>query len=128
MKKLSIGVVAACLLVPALASAHDEECTNRDEANEHIGWVMDAVDSADYFKRGKLDLDSRDEKGMWIKAEAAKAYVAEHKYADAIGKLDDIVTKVTDLLDAPKEKIDEMGGEAILATTIDAIYCVGDLQ
>lgn len=128
MKKISLGIFAACLLLPALASAHNEECTNRDQANEHIGMVKDAVDSADYFKRGKLDSDSKDEKGMWIKAKAAEAYVAEHKYADAIGKLDDIVTKVTDLLDAPKEKIDAMHGEAILDLTMDAIYCVSDLQ
>ena len=65
---------------------------------------------------------------MWSKAMAAESYVAEHKYADAIGKLDDIVTKVSDLLDAPKEKIHAMDGEAILDLTMDAIYCVSDLQ
>ena len=128
-KTLALGVaVALATVMPGLASAHEEECTTRDQANEHIAWVKDAVDSADYYRRGKLDYDSRDEKGMWTKAMAAEAYVAEHKYADAIGKLDDIVTKVTGLLDAPKQKIDEIGGEAILAAALDTIYCVGDLQ
>jgi len=128
-KQMALGVaVALAIVMPGLAGAHDEECANRDQANEHIGWLKDAIDSAEYFRRGSVDPNSRDEQGMWAKALAAEAYVAEHKYADAIGKLDDIVTKVTDLLAAPKQKIDEMGGEAILDTAMDAIYCVSDLQ
>lgn len=128
MKNLILGVAAACMLMPLMASAHDEECANRDQANEHIGLLKEAIDNASYYERGKLDLNSRDEQGMWSKAMAAESYVAEHKYADAIGKLDDIVTKVSDLLDAPKEKIHAMDGEAILDLTMDAIYCVSDLQ
>ena len=128
-KTIVLGAaVALAAVMPGLAGAHEDKCMNRDQANEHIGWVKDAVDSADYYRRGRLDTNSRDEQGMWTKAMAAEAYIAEHKYADAIGKLDDIVTKVTGLLDAPKQKIDEIGGEAILAQAMDAIYCVRDLQ
>ena len=123
MKNLIVGVAAACLLMPVVASAHDGTCVSRGEAEAHIANALDAIEATSFYgKRGK------DQSGLVSKALAAKSYVADHKYSDAISKLDDIVTKVTSLLDAPKEKIDALGGELIVDTTIDAMYCVSDLQ
>ena len=123
MKNLIVGVAAACLLMPVVARAHDDTCVSRGEAEAHIANALDAIEATSFYgKRGK------DQSGLVSKALAAKSYVADHKYSDAISKLDDIVTKVTSLLDAPKEKIDALGGELIVDTTIDAMYCVSDLQ
>lgn len=123
MKNLIVGVAAACLLMPVVASAHDATCVSRGEAVAHIADTLDAIGTTGFYgKKGK------DQSGLVSKALAAKSYVADHKYSDAISKLDDIVTKVTGLLDAPKEKIDALGGEMIVDLTIDAMYCVGDLQ
>ena len=123
MKNLILGVTAACMLMPLMASADDTTCVSRGEAEAHIALVVDAIGATGFYgKKGK------DQSGLVSKALAAKSYVADHKYSDAISKLDDIVTKVTGLLDAPKEKIDALGGELIVDTTIDAMYCVSDLQ
>ena len=123
MKNLILGVTAACMLMPLMASADDTTCVSRGEAEAHIAAVSDAIVGTGFYgKRGK------DQSGLISKALAAKSYVTDHKYSDAISKLDDIVTKVTNLLDAPKEKIDALGGELIVDTTIDAMYCVSDLQ
>ena len=123
MKNLILGVEAAFLLMPLMASADDATCVSRGEAEAHIADVSEAIAATSFYgKRGK------DQSGLLSKAMAANAYVKDHKYSDAISKLDDIITKVTGLLDAPKEKIDALGGELIVDTTIDAMYCVGDLQ
>lgn len=127
MKK--IGVIVACLLLPLYAFAHDGECAGRDEAVEHIQTVESAIRSARFVGNPRKNKGGDFEKSNLLgKALAAKSYVLDHKYSDAISKLDDIVTKVSSLLDASKEKVDAYDGEHIVDATIDAMYCVGDLQ
>jgi len=129
MKVFKIGVIAASLLLPLYAAAHDGECVERDAAITHIETVESAISGARFVGNPRKDKGGDFEKDNLLgKALAAKSYVMDHKYSDAISKLDDIITKVTSLLDAPKEKVDAYDGEYIVDMTIEAMYCVGDLQ
>jgi hypothetical protein len=122
-----VAIVMA-LLMTGLAQANDEKCIDpMVDGGGHLKAVEDAILRAT-FTSGRKSTVNVDQANLLSKKEAAWSKVLEGSYGDAVGKLDDIVTKVSDLLNAPKEKIDTTGGENILVATDDAIRCVIDLQ
>ena len=131
MNRIKIGVLAATLLLPLYAAAHDGKCAGRDDAVEHITTVESAISNARFVGNpspNKKKGGDFERSNLLGKALAAKSYVLGHEYPDAMGKLDDIVTKVSSLLDAAKEKVDAYDGQYIVDMTIEAMYCIGDLQ
>ena len=66
-----------------------------------------------------------DQSNLLAKLEAAGAKVQLGKPADAVDKLDDISTKVTELVSAPKPKLAD--GSGITTAVVGAIACVGKL-
>ena len=121
------SAIVAALLMAGLVQANDEKCTDlMVDGGAHMQALEKAIMGAT-FTSGKRSV-SADQANLISKKEAAWSKLLESSYGDAVGKLDDIVTKVTDLLNAPKQKIDETGGENILLATDDAIRCVIDLQ
>lgn len=126
-----VAIVAA-LLMTGLAQANDEKCVDpMVDGAKHLVDVEAAILGATFplVKGPKWSSTiNADQANLLSKQSAAWSYVADGKYSDAVSKLDDIVTKVSDLLNAPKEKINQAGGESILVATDDAIRCVIDLQ
>lgn len=122
------SAIVAALLMAGLVQANDEKCTDpMVDGGAHMQALEKAILGAT-FTAGKKWTVSPDQANLISKKEAAWSKVIDSSYGDAVGKLDDIVTKVTDLLNAPKEKIDGAGGQNILLATDDAIRCVIDLQ
>jgi hypothetical protein len=94
----------------------------------HINDLKTYISESDGFVTNKKFSVSRDQVGLEAKAVAALSKALEEKYGDSIGKLEDMMAKVSDLLDAPKTKLDEGAGDDILYLTELAYNCVLDVQ
>jgi len=131
IRKVLMVVAASCVMLPFTASAQDDMCSTNSDALDHVGYVIDAIagttfyDNANHPRKKKFPYTAD---LLVAKAMSAKAYINDHKYSDAVSKLENIVSTVTKLLDASKEKIDAYGGKLILDKSMEAIYCVVDLQ
>ena len=130
IRKAVMVLATSCVMLPFTAGADDGACDNNGDAGTHIAAVITAIGATEFYENPKhpkkkipytADL-------LEAKAMAAQAYVNEHKYSDAVSKLEGIVSNVSKLLDAPKEKIDAYSGGELLDRSMEAIYCVVDLQ
>jgi hypothetical protein len=130
IRKAVMVLATSCVMLPFTAGAHDGSCDKNDDAGKHIAAVITAIGATTFYENPKhpkkkipytADL-------LEAKAMAAQAYVNDHKYSDAVSKLEDIVSNVSKLLDASKEKIDAYSGGELLDRSMEAIYCVVDLQ
>jgi hypothetical protein len=130
ISKIAMAVTMSCIMVPFTASAHDEQCSTNDAALEHVGYVIDAIAETTFYENPKHPKKKSPYTAdlLEAKAMAAQAYVNDHKYSDAVSKLEGIVSNVSKLLDAPKEKIEAYSGSELLDRSMEAIYCVVDLQ
>lgn len=133
IRKLLMVSATAFLVMPVAAVAHDDatkDCESKSEALADIAAVEEAITWARFAtKKGKPPgTEPVDRTRLLAKAGVAEAYVNEYKYADASSKLDDIITKVTSMLeDEKKKKIDPDDGDVIITRTMHAMYCVIDL-
>lgn len=62
------------------------------------------------------------------KLDSARAKVGLQKYADALGKLDDLHLSVENMVGAPKPKLAEASAGAIYTALGDAAICIGALR
>lgn len=131
-KTMALGVaVALAVMTPGLASAHDGKCVyspTQDDIAAHIDALKTYIHESTGFTVNRRTGISADQEGLEAKALAAWSKTLEEKYGDAIGKLEDIATKVTDLLNAPKQKIADEAGDDILYLNEQAMNCVLDVQ
>ena len=131
IRKVLMVVAMSCVMLPFTASAHDDVCSTNGAALDHVGYVIVAIENTTFYdntnhprkKKFPYTADLLEAKAM-----SAKAYINDHKYSDAVSKLEDIVSNVSKLLDATKEKIDAYSGAELLNRSMEAIYCVVDLQ
>jgi hypothetical protein len=117
-------------MLPFTASAHDGACDNNGDAGTHITAVITAIDATTFYENPKHPKKKSPYTADLLEAKAmsAKSYLNDHKYSDAVSKLEGIVSNVSKLLDAPKEKIEAYSGSELLDRSMEAIYCVVDLQ
>jgi hypothetical protein len=133
IRKLLMVSATTFLVLPFAAVAHDDaikDCESNLEALADIADVEEAIYMAQFAtSKGKPPgKEPVDKTRLLAKAAVAEAYVNEYKYADASSKLDDIITKVTSMLeDEKKKKINPDDGDDIITTTMHAMYCVVDL-
>jgi len=101
----------ACLAYTGAASAYDGVCATELDT---LGWTIKGADFT----------NDRDQERLGAKVEAAGGKLQLGKPYDALGKLDDIRVKVTDLVNAAKTKLDPADGEDILGDIADAEACI----
>ena len=115
---MKITKIAASLLVTLpLLGLSQSALANHDICQVDIATVKATILGADFT-------NDRDQTRLASKADAASMKLVVHKPYDAVGKLDDIVEKVTALLNARKTKIDTGDGAEILADVDDAVTCI----
>jgi hypothetical protein len=129
-RKAIVGVTTLIMMLPFTAGAYDGPCDNNGDAGTHIAAVITANDATTFYENPKHPKKKSPYTAdlLEAKAMAAQAYVNDHKYSDAVSKLEGIVANVSKLLDAPKKKIDAYSGGELLDRSMEAIYCVVDLQ
>lgn len=69
-----------------------------------------------------------DQANLLSKLDSARAKVGLQKYADALGKLDDLHLSVENMVGAPKPKLAEASAGAIYTALGSAALCIGALR
>lgn len=128
---LAVGITTA-FLMPGLASAQEDKCVyseKQDDVTKHIVMLRKRISDSEFTINKKIFGDvSRDQVGLDAKAAAALSKAMEESYGDSMAKLEDITSKVIDLVEAAKTKLDEKDGDDILYLTELAYNCVLDVQ
>lgn len=119
-----VGGVAAALAVTMLLVSSPASATTIDECKTLINIVRTTLVSADIFG-GNPD---RTRAGLKSKLDGADAKLDQGKFdPDALQKLSEFQSKVRDLRDAGKPKIDVNDANQLIDEVDDAIVCVQNL-
>ena len=119
----SMKAVTLALLVAAMGM-----WTSAARANHFLGacaFELNSVEAAIQVAVFQGQNAATDQSNLLAKLEAAGAKVQLGKFSDAVDKLNDISTKVTELVSAPKPKLAD--GSGINTAVVGAIACVGRL-
>ena len=132
IKNTIMGMATLLLTLPIVASAYDEPeptCVIPDVRFDDLGILADKVTSAIFLSDNLFKTRVQDR--LYSTAMNAESKISKFKLDDAIDKLDAIVTKIDDLLSAPKPKVTkgkEYLAEEISSLAVDTIECIMDFQ
>ncbi|MDH3473737.1 MAG: hypothetical protein OEM59_08590 [Rhodospirillales bacterium] len=108
---LAGALAITTVLAATPASATDVDCSSQLTA---LSGEISGADFANEMDRNRL----------LGKVTAAGGKLGMHKFEDAEQKIYDIITKVTALRDAPKEKINDGDANDILDAADDVLACI----